>query len=171
MPVDVPAFFASSKSLTADLNWVVTPERHSFEAPLEVDGMSLAGARVRGTVRPGVAQPAVMLQLELISSSNRVGGLDRLDWHPIHVHDNQGKGPLHLRFVKQNYSHHHQFELNWLETEQRLRAGNLPIAIPFEHPLSSINQVFEFAEQYFKISGLGRHQMPEWQEDMFRSPR
>lgn len=169
MPVDVPELFASSKALISTLAWVSGPERNSFEAPLEIDGVALAGARLRGTVYTSAPQRAVMLQLECHGASNKIGPLDRIDWNPIHTHNNQGKGPPDLRFVRQAGSHHHQFDLNWLPVEQRMRANNLPIAVPMEPNLASVEDLFRFAEEHFKIKGLSRQQLPEWQDDLFRS--
>lgn len=169
MSLDLPTLFASGKALFADLNWVIGPETDSFEAPLEIDGLAREGARLRGTVYKVAARRAVMLQVEFNAAAHKIGALDRIDWNPIHTHNNKGKGPPHLQFMKQHGSHHHLFELNYLTTEQRMRAGNLPIAVPMEPNVSTEEELLRFAEVHFRIKGLGKQYLPQWQADLFWS--
>jgi hypothetical protein len=120
-----------------------------------------------------MAQPdrEVMLQLEWVASPGKIGPLDRLDWKPFHTHSNRNKGPEQYRMIPIVGSHHHQFELNWLAVEQRMRAGNLPIAVPISNDLGTVQDLFSLAEEQFKIKNLSKETLPSWQGELFRKPK
>ena len=168
MVLDLPRLFRSPKKLVSDLMWVETENELSFLAPVEVDGITMEGIRLRGTAYPSVPQRSVMLQIECHSARYKVGPLDRMDWNPLHEHNNKRKGPPELIFLRQRVSHHHTFDWNWLEEEKRMRAGNLPIAVPMAE-IASVEELFKFAEDYYLIKGLSKQRLPEWQGDLFRS--
>jgi hypothetical protein len=169
MVLSPPELFSCSKVLITDVSWVSTSGQCSFEAPLEVQGLALEGLRLRSTVYTGGPVLAAMLQLEYIAAGRKLGPLDRIDWNPIHTHNNRGKGPPELQFIPQTGSHHHTFDWNWLPDEGRMRTSNLPVAIPLSPDPVTVAELFGFAEGYFRIKGLGKQQLPEWQEDLFRS--
>ena len=137
------------------LNMVVTLENM---LGVTVEGMLLRGRAIKD--RP---DEEVMLQLECPHDYSREhNAIERIDWNPLHNHNNGGNGPEDLRFLLQKYTHRHSFDLNWLEEEQRMRYNNLPIAEPVAQPLKEFEDLIEFCGKCFGIENLGDLPPPPW---------
>lgn len=168
MPIDLVTIFESDKSLAGVVIWdATTGFTDGFEVPLELDGVTIAGLRLRGKASRIAPDEDYMLQLEYCPGRKRGGPLDRIDWRPFHTHENKGRGPALYRFMRIEGSHHHQFELNWHEPERRMLTGNLPVAVPLTPQINTPRELFEFAEDWFRIAGLRRCPLPRWQGTLF----
>jgi len=168
MRVDLCEIMEGDKSLAADIVWgPISAFDEGFEVPLNLNGITVEGLRLRGKASRMVPDEDYMLQLEFCPAGRKIGGLDRIDWRPQHDHPNKGRGPEQYRFMVITGCHHHQFSLNWYEPEQRMLSGNLPIAVPMEPKLDSQTELFAFAENWFRINKLSRCPVPKWQGNLF----
>jgi hypothetical protein len=97
MQVELPALVAAKKTLpitpvwrrTGTLDWI------QATAPLDIDGVTVEGLRVRVTAKQGLSNENVTCQLEYLPSprgSVRGGPLWRIEWRPLSPHNNKGLG-------------------------------------------------------------------------------
>ncbi len=168
MKLDLRDIVGGEKTLAGEIIWgPVSAFDDGFEVPLNLNGATIEGLRLRGKASRMVPDEDYMLQLEFCPAGMRIGGLDRIDWRPHHDHNNKGRGPEQYRYRVLAGCHHHQFSLNWYEPEQRMLSGNLPIAIPTEPKLESQREFFAFAENWFRIRKLSSCPLPKWQGNLF----
>jgi hypothetical protein len=168
MGIDLREIVDGEKTLAGAIVWApVSAFDDGFEVPLNLNGVTVEGLRLRGKASRLQPDEGYTLQLEFCPAGRRIGALDRIDWRPHHDHNNKGKGPEPYRFTLLNGCHHHQFSLNWYEPEQRMLSGNLPIAVPMEPKLESQAALFAFAENWFRISKMSRCPVPMWQGNLF----
>jgi hypothetical protein len=128
----------------------------AFLVPLEIDGVTIAEFALRGGAYEQHADKAVMFQLEIGSLGVRTRTpLVRLDWRPLNpIHKNPDK-------VLISGSHVHRFEANWLESEQRMRTGNLPVAEKIAE-IHTFTELLDFAKILFRINNIEQIPVPEW---------
>lgn len=132
--------------------------------PLNIGGVTVGLFGLRGGCYVQHADKAIMLQLEMgIAGVRRRIPLVRLDWRPLSDrHKNPRKGPAEHRSRVLFGSHHHTFDLNWLEAEQRMREHNLPFAVPLENEPASFAEMLDLARVLFRINDIDRLPLPEW---------
>lgn len=58
--------------------------------------------------------------------------------------------------------HIHPFDLNWAHSENQVRKGNLPIAIPIDPGFSTYQEALDFVENEFRITGVRDLPSPPW---------
>lgn len=159
--------FAAVKTIPAMAAWVDGDAgKQTWLAPLAIDGVTVAGLRVRIKAFKQEPQAAVTAQLEY-APAGRGGALDRIDWRPLHNHANNGIGPIEYRFKLQTGSHHHQFGLNIKEDGLAMRRRNLPIAVPIDDEPLSFEKLLDFIGSTYNVSGLENLLPPEWVADLF----
>jgi hypothetical protein len=167
MALDLPDAFAAQKTLAATGRWAVRdPHRNSqwltFVAPLEIDGVTIAGLRLRGTAIVNLPDEAVCFQLEYHRPRQQGSALARIEWRPIKGHNNKGLGPKEHQFIEMRGCHHHPFDLNWNGAAKQLRRGNLPIAVPIIQSPQSFIKLLELVGKEFRINGIDYVPLPEW---------
>jgi hypothetical protein len=167
MLVELPEIFAASKTLSGTGHWAERDPRRianslTFVAPLEIDGVTVAGLRLRGTALKNLPDEAVCFQLEYHQPRQHGSALARVEWRPLRGHNNKGLGPPEFRFIEIRSSHHHPFELNWRNAAKQLRRGNLPIAVPIGQSLQSFVELLAFVGKEFRIKGIEDVPLPEW---------
>ena len=87
---------------------------------------------------------------------------------PLEPHTNPANSPRNLSMMRIVGSHIHRLEDNWVEHEERMRTGNLPVADPLVSEPASFDLFIEIVAKEFRISGLGRIERPPWQmADLF----
>lgn len=128
-----------------------------FLAPLEIDGVTVADFALRGGAYEKRPDAAVMLQLEIgVPGLRTRTPLIRIDWRPISpVHKNPDRTIL-------RGDHVHTFEGNWLEAEQRMRTGSLPVAVGLPSEVASYADLLDLAKSVFRISNIESIPEPEW---------
>jgi hypothetical protein len=135
-----------------------------FLAPLEVDGVTIAGLALRGVCYEHRPDEAVTLQVEAAMAGLRTRvPLMRLDWRPpTGGHKNPRRGPdLHIgRYIIG--SHIHPFELNWLASAEVMRTGNLPFATAVKPDPDTFPEVLDLAGSMFRISNIKLIEAPSW---------
>ncbi len=130
-------------------------------------GVTIEGLVLRGRAVKDLPDREVMLQLEFPHERERNdNAIERIDWKPLQPHNNKHRGPLEWRYQIQRGTHLHEFDLNWLEGEQRMRKSNLPIARPIIQPIQSVTSLLEFCEKQFNITGLTALPLPPWEETL-----
>lgn len=135
-------------------------------APLAVDGALVSGLRLRVKALRSEPQAAVTAQLEYVPAG-RGGALDRIDWRPVHRHNNKGKGPQKFLHVLQSGTHQHVFALNIKDGGHSMRSGNLPIAIPPSSEPVNFQELLDFVGREYNIEGVENLLPPEWISDLF----
>nr|WP_299914100.1 hypothetical protein [Sphingomonas bacterium] len=135
-----------------------------FLAPLDIEGVTIAELALRGIAYDQRPNADVMLQLETGIPGNRTRiPLARIDWKPLSpFHKNGFKGPVELRGLLITGTHAHPFEPNWIDDLQRMRAGNLPVAIKIVEPVQAFSEMLDYAKNLFRISDITDIAEPEW---------
>lgn len=168
MSEKIPELFKAEKTLPMKPDWKESgADWLRLTSTLDVEGVTIEGLRLEATclkIRP----MSVVTFLILYAQNTRVKHepIARIDWKPLHTHNNKENGPQELKYTPQNGSHHHSFELNWLYQEQRMRSAkaNLPIAKPIIPEPANFNDLLTYVSKEFNISNLNCVQIPPWEE-------
>lgn len=164
MPANIPKVVLAKKTLVAAPSWV---ERGSdgleFVATLESDGVVLEALSLRGRARKSLADREVVFQLEYHQAQIVGGPICRIEWRPVSAHCNRGLGPKDLRYVIQTGSHHHRFDLNWKWSQDAVRRGNLPIAVPINDDPENFRALLAVVGKEFNIKNIQLITVPPWQ--------
>lgn len=167
MTMGLPEIFRAEKALSSQPDWLEAENKKlHFLVPLEIGGVTVEGLSLRGRTLKDRPDEEVMFQMEAWQPKRRDHAIARLDWRPLHVHNNQGRGPTQLRFSRIAGTHHHSFDLNWFEPEGRLLSSNLPVAEPVEPDLAGFSGLLEFVRKCFRISNIGLVPVPPWEADL-----
>jgi hypothetical protein len=105
-------------------------------------------------------------QIECHLPRGKGGPLARVDWRPLHSHNNHGAGPAEWRFKIMSGSHHHAFALNWAHSEAQVKQGKLPIAVPLAPDPADFQMLLEFLEKQFNINSLASIPIPPWEAEL-----
>jgi hypothetical protein len=167
--LDVHAVINSDKRLSGPSQWVEDADKKLWlTAPLEIGGVTVEGLILRARAPKDRPDEDMLFQLEFEhDKSRRDKAIERIDWLPMHTHDNKGCGPQALRFATQRGSHYHKFGLNWLPDEHRLKVANLPIAEPISENVADFSSLIAFVGKNFRISNLEVIEQPPWQAVLF----
>ena len=130
--------------------------------PVDVGSETVEGLVLRVTARRTMPDKNVMFQLSHQRPFTKEEQICRIDWRPIKPHNNHGRGPAGFRLKKIIGSHHHRFDLNWLEEEGKLRANNLPVAVPIDPDPLGFPQLLDIVSKEFRITNIGGLQVPPW---------
>jgi hypothetical protein len=168
MEMGLDQVYAVDKSLSKEGQWIEgDSQRLNLTLALEIDGIVIEGLVIRGRTLKDRPDEEVMFQLEYPQPLRRERGLERIDWRPLHTHNNQGRGPMELRFLQQTSSHRHAFDLNWVSAEGRMLAGNLPLAHPLSDEPATFGELLEFVKKSFRINNIGLIPPPPWEAFLF----
>ena len=168
MEFDAEAIAGNEKVYVPGPSWVEGDNGYlSLVAPLEIEGVTIEGLVLRATAYKDLPDEAVMFQVEFPHDRNRRdNAIQRIDWRPLHIHNNHGKGPPQYRLQLINGTHHHSFELNWLVPERRLRKTNLPVAEPISPDIQDFTALLDFVAESFRIKKLDAVRAPPWERDL-----
>ncbi len=163
--LNVHAVIDAVKTISAQPSWVEDSNGRLWIAvPLEIDSITVESLFLRARVLKDAPDEDVFFQLEFDHDQNRRDkAISRIDWRPLHSHDNKGCGPQEWRFQAQKQSHFHKFDLNWLQMEGRLKASNLPIAVPLEIEPTDFQGLLAFVGKNFRISNIEIISQPGWE--------
>jgi hypothetical protein len=145
------------------------PDELFWASPIEINGVAVEGFRFRMTAMRSMPEEAVTCQLEYHERRKIGGPLCRVDWKPMHAHDNKAHGPPDLRHKRfaVSHSHHHEFNVNWSYAASMVRKGNLPIAVDLSPEPPNFSEFLAFLEKELRIEGLGVVPRPPWQATLF----
>ena len=121
-------------------------------APLKIDSVVIEGLKFRATALSCRPDESMTFQLEYFPPIRGIkgGAVARIEWRPIRPHNNKGVGPEELKFLSQNGTHHHPFDLNWEHSPDQVKKGSLPISVPID-PEPSFPEIVELVGKEFKI--------------------
>jgi hypothetical protein len=166
MTVDLRAFVLADKLVPVSRGWEQDERDYlSWVSPLDVDGVTTAGLRVRIRAHELRPNEAVCVQLEYFSPGGKSEGLARVEWKPLRPHNNKGKGPPEFQFKPFRKTHAHRFDMNWNDNAGRLFTGNLPVAIPIQD-VDSFEKFLDICAIELKILNLSIVPMPPWHQRM-----
>jgi hypothetical protein len=137
-----------------------------WKAPLIIGGAVVEGFTLHARCLASEAGRDVSFTLDRSVTGQPSVRIDRVDWRPIHRHNNNGIGPDHLRFKIIEESHRHNYYEN-LTSDGKMRSGNLPVAIPIEEKLETFQSLVDFVAEIYKIEDLKLLMPPPWSEDLF----
>lgn len=168
-----PQLIQATKSLVASPAWSV-PEPDTkyvhFDAPLEINNVTELGLFLHGGAIKFAPDRNVVFEICLRDSkSRRRIPLERIEWRSLqggHRNPRQ-RGPRGLRDHYCSASHYHEFDLNWVEAERRMRSGNLPIARDINPEPQSFEDLRAFVGKQFNINNIELVAPPEWEYDLF----
>ncbi len=164
MAIDHQGLFLANKSIVTKPRWR-EPGADNLElvAPLDVDGITVEGFRLRVTASKLYPDENVTFLIEHFAPRGMGGQMARIEWRPLKGHDNKGNGPSGVRHVKMTGSHHHSFDLNWTYAASQVRRGNLPIALPLTDEPADFKSLLAFAGKEFRINNIDWVKEPPWQ--------
>lgn len=138
-----------------------------FLAPLDIGGVTIPNFWLRGRCTEDQPDRDVSFQLEIGKEGIRTRSpLMRVDWRPLGGIHGNFEGPPELIDTIIASSHFHEFELNWLEEEQRMRSSNLPVARKISEPLQSFSELLDFVKIHFRINNIDKISEPEWVQEL-----
>lgn len=149
------------------------PERGTeyvwFDAPIEIGGVAETGLVLHGGCYARRPNMHVTFELRIARTTGRQAiPIERLDWRPL---DNGHSNPRRprSRWAGQRIvgTHLHAFELNWSETERRMRSGGLAVARGVDEPLESFIHVRDFVGRRLRIENMRVVAPPPWEYDLF----
>jgi hypothetical protein len=85
-------FLAAEKALNAPVHWTDADGDLRFTATPEIGGLTGEALLLFGRATASMPDAAVTLGLRWTSAPGRYSHFDRLDWRPVHVHNNKGLG-------------------------------------------------------------------------------
>lgn len=162
--------FEAQKELPKGLIWSnPAPDsrsrpRHEARLALSTEGIGLEGLFLRLWCPKTLNAFGFGLQLECQFEGRRAFAIARMDWKDGHT--NPPRGPVELRLMDIESTHFHSFYDNYVDAEDRMRSGNLPIASPISPDPGSVPEFLEVAEELLRISGLAAVEQPPYQGDL-----
>lgn len=156
-----PTFIDAQKVLASALHWAAHRSSLVMRAPIDVDGVTIEGAFLRGTAV--ITRPNALVCFQLEHDDRHTTQLWRIEWRPTRSHNNKGNGPHHLRYRPIRVSHDHPFALNWSEELQAMQGVNLPVAIPIDPEPADYASLLEFVGKEFRINNMAAVPPPPWE--------
>ncbi|GGK53790.1 hypothetical protein [Salinarimonas ramus] len=172
MTVTIDAIFHAQKRLRAFQNWGI-PERGTdyswFDAALEIEGVADTGLVLHGGCYARRPNEHVTFELRLARAPGRQAlPLERLDWRPLDGGHSNPRRPRSAWSGRRIHGTHlHAFELNWSETERRMRSGGLSTARDVDVFLGSFADVRTFVGSRLRIENIDVVAPPPWEYDLF----
>lgn len=141
-----------------------------FDAPLDIGGVTEPGFVLHGGCY--INRPDVHVTLELrISKSlgRRTRPLERIDWRSLsggHSNATRKGLPKEVSGRRVSCTHLHAFELNYLYSECRMRAHDLPYAAEIDEDLDSFESLLKYAGKRFRINNIHVVSPPSWEYNL-----
>jgi hypothetical protein len=165
MSFDLKYLVEVRKSLVVLPKWQVRDSKFfTLVSALDVDGVTVEGLGIRAAALQTMPDRGVMFQLEHAPPHGPSVQLVRIEWNPLRPHTNPNVGPVNLRLQRIDGSHIHGFTDNWIEGENRMRSGNLPIAFLIEKNPESFQQLLKVIGEVLNIDGIVDIEQPPWKE-------
>ena len=172
MATEIPDISLADKKIISPQPWVeFNRGKLQLVHALDIEGVTIEGLLLRIIAFADFPEEAVTVQLEYSQAGRRDSAVDRINWRPLHTHENGNKGPAEYRLITIEGTHRHSFEHNWLTAEARLRKSNLPVAVPLNPEPDSFEALLAFLGECFRINGLRVIEHPPWREETLFSRR
>jgi hypothetical protein len=140
-----------------------------FNAPIIIGGVVQQSFVLHGGHLKYVPEANVTFELQAGKPGiRRKVPLARIDWRSVRGgHTNPRRSGSPVSGLRVSASHHHSFALNWLETHQRMRGGNLAMAEDIDQSIQSFESLRDLVRNLFRINNIGIVQPPKWEYDLF----
>ena len=166
MLAELKTYVEAEKLIPSFHGWdVVRRDYLGWTSPLDIDGVTVAGLKVRAGAHELHPNEALVLQLEWQSPGGKTEQLVRVEWKPLGPHNNKGRGPPEHRFKPFRHTHVHRFAMNWSDVHQRLLARNLPIAVPIQD-VDSFEEFLDIVAFETNIVNITKLPPPPWHRRM-----
>lgn len=142
-----------------------------FNAPLMLGGVVEQGLILHGGCLKNVPEAHVTFVVQAtIPGARRQIPLARIDWRSVTGgHSNPRRAGSPVSGKRCSNSHHHAFDLNWLEKEGRMRARNdLPMADDISQGIQTFEELRDLSGNLFRINNIDIVPPPKWEYDFFR---
>lgn len=102
MSEELRNLFFAEKMLSGELQWVDGHRDASqmLVCPLEIDGVTVEGLRLRASVLKFLPDQELCIQMEFHGRRQKFEPMCRFEWRPLSPHDNKGRGPAEFKFRK-----------------------------------------------------------------------
>jgi hypothetical protein len=154
----------SDKLIGVQPDWV---ERDSEDlvivSPLEIDGVIIEGFLFRATAKKRLPEEMLAFQPEYHPAGEIGGPLCRIEWRPLSVHNNKGRGPREWQHRLIIGCHYHRFDVNLRYAEKDLGRGKLPIAVPLDDSPTSFDMLLALVKKEFRINNIEWIEPPPWE--------
>lgn len=168
MSEELRNLYEAVKEVSGAPQWIErAPNGLLLVTPLEIQGETIQGLRLRVTTLNFLADRNVCFQLEHLGRRSKFDPLCRLEWKPLAAHSNKGRGPPEYQFVRITGTHIHPFEMNLADSLRASSNRNLRLAVPVNPDPSTFEEVLELAGKEFRISNMRAVPRPPWQQRMF----
>ena len=164
----------ADKSLAQFIGWS-EPESETgycwFNAPLIIGGVVEQGLVLHCGCLKHVPDAHDTFQIQVTKPGTRRHlPLARVDWRSVTGgHSNPRRSGSPVSGKRCSSSHHHSFDLNWLEQESRMRSGDLPMANDIPQQIQTFEEVRDLVGNLFGINNISIVQPPKWEYDFFRN--
>lgn len=172
LPQNIETLVNSEKRLDLRPEWDAAndPRYFVFTVPLVIGEAIIGGFQLRAKVSKEFVDRDALMQLEF-SVARRHQALWRIQWRPLETHTNKGWGPKGYEYMRfDGTSHQHMFIDNWIPSEHRTRAKNLPGARPIEPDPGTLSEFIAFSGKCFRIKDVDLINLPPSTADMFWTP-
>jgi hypothetical protein len=143
-----------------------------FNAPLSIGGVVQQGLVLHGGCLKNVPDAHVTFVIQATKpGTRRIIPLARIDWRSVTGgHSNPRRSGSPVSGKRCTNSHHHAFDLNWLEADGRMRGGNdLPMADDFPQEIQSFEGLLDMVGNLFRINNIEVVSPPKWEYELFRN--
>lgn len=166
--VALAAFLAAEKAPSGPIAWWQDGRNLRFAVALEIEGVTEAGMVLFGRASLTLPERDVTLGLRWDDPAGQGGNFDRLDWRPLHAHNNKGLGPPEHRFTLCEGTNHHKLADNAALAMGLLRAirENLPVALPVAPEPAGWPAFLALAAQRWNFHDVVPVPLPPWQYDL-----
>lgn len=140
-----------------------------FNAPLAITGVIEQGFVLHGGYLKEVYDANVTFELNFtIPGQRKRCPIARIDWKALRGgHSNPKRSGIAVSGQRVSDSHHHAFDLNWVESESRMRFGNLPMAEDIPQEIQSFESLLPFVGKSFRINNIDVVTPPKWEYTLF----
>ena len=170
--VTIKDVYEAEKSISYFPGWLGPEQETSyvwFDAPIDIGGVTETGLVIHGGCYADRPECHVTLELRYQRKpGRRCRPLERLDWRSLEGgHSNPRKPPSKWAGQRVSDTHLHDFALNWSETEQRMRMGNLPTAREIKTNLNDFQGLRCYMGKRLRIKNMDIVECPPWEYSLF----
>lgn len=170
LPRDIATLICADKELAFVPKRWDEADKNYFEVlvPLTAGEVTIGGFFVRVKISRGHLSRDAMAQLEFGQTRRTSEPLWRLDWKPLHRHDNKGDGAPGYEWGEYDrVSHDHNFWDNFVPQRMEMRRTNLPRARPFDIEPGTVSDFLDFSGKCFRINNLSAIALPTATIDLY----
>ncbi|MGH7073515.1 MAG: hypothetical protein ACREFD_04855 [Stellaceae bacterium] len=137
--------------------------RYVLSVPLCIDYVIQEGLYLEANCIKSRPEKDVTLVMAYKPAAGLSGPMARLDWEPLHHHENRGGISGEWAWKRIEGTHLHSFELNQPLGWERMAKNNLPLALPVLDALNGLRDMLGYLGNLWNITDIQRIPEPEWE--------